>query len=107
MEKRVELNLLLDFYGALLTDHASEILRTYVEEDLSLQEIADSMGISRQAVHDSITRSEKQLQEYEQKLGLLERFRALKAQVSRCESELETARAALERAEELLQAISR
>lgn len=52
MEKRVEFNRLLDFYGALLTEHRREIVRQYLEEDLSLQEIADSMGITRQGVQD-------------------------------------------------------
>lgn len=102
MEKRVELNLLLDFYGALLTEHRREMLRLYVEEDMSLQEIADESGISRQGVYDSIKKSEAQLLDYESKLGLMKRFKELKNQVSQCRSELETAREALKRAEALL-----
>jgi len=105
MEKRVELNLLLDFYGALLTEHRREILRLYVEEDMSLQEIADESGISRQGVYDAIKKCEAQLLDYEQKLGLMKRFRELRTQVSECKSELEAAKAALARAEELLRGI--
>ena len=53
MEKRVEYGWLLDFYGALLTEHRLRVMRMYLEEDLSLQEIADAMGITRQGVHDA------------------------------------------------------
>lgn len=105
MEKRFETNLLLDFYGALLTPHACELMKMYLEEDMSLQEIADSQGISRQAVHDSISRSEKQLNEYENKLGLLKRFREMKDRLNQCRTELETAKASLEKAEKLLNGI--
>ena len=102
MEKRVELNLLLDFYGALLTPHRCEIVRLYVEEDMSLQEIAETFGISRQAVHDSIVKSEAQLTRYEEKLGLLGRFKEMKAQIADCRRELESAKASIARAEEIL-----
>ena len=102
MEKRVELNLLLDFYGALLTPHRCEIVRMYVEEDMSLQEIADNFGISRQAVHDSIMKSEQQLTEYEEKLGLLGRFKQMKSEIAACRAELETAKEALAKAEKIL-----
>ena len=102
MDKRYKINLLLDFYGALLTDHAREFLRLRLEEDMSLQEIADSFGVSRQAVHDSISRSEKQLGEYEDKLGLIKRFDEVKTSVARCQTELKAARDALKRAEEII-----
>ena len=78
MEEMTEIGLLLDFYGALLTPHARELMRMYLEEDLSLQEIAEASGVSRQAVHDSVSRGEKQLMEYEERLGLLKRFDALR-----------------------------
>ena len=71
MEKRVEYGWLLDFYGALLTEHRLRVMRMYLEEDLSLQEIADAMGITRQGVHDAINHAQKQLEAYEAKLGLL------------------------------------
>ena len=91
MEKKIELNWLLDFYGALLTDHRREIMRMYLEEDLSLQEIADSMSITRQGVHDAINHAQKQLQKYEDQLGLLKRFKDMRRAVAECRSELERA----------------
>lgn len=107
MDERYKLNLLLDFYGALLTDHAREFLRLRIEEDMSLQEIADSCGVSRQAVHDSVTRSEKQLNKYEEKLGLIKRFESMNSRVSECEKQLGFARDALERAQMLLNEMNR
>jgi len=73
MEKRIRTNLLFDLYGKLITDKRSQALRLYLEEDLSLSEIAESMGVSRQAVHDGILRAEAKLEEYERTLGLLEK----------------------------------
>ena len=110
MEKRVEFTRLLDFYGALLTEHRREIMRAYLEEDLSLQEIADSMSITRQGVHDAIQKSQMQLMAYEEKLGLLERYRNLMRAVSDCRRELESAegenaRLAIEKAVEALNRI--
>ena len=77
MEKRIELNLLLDFYGPLMTESRAKIMRLYCEEDLSLQEIADAMSITRQAVHDAISRASEQLSGYEQKLGMARRYREI------------------------------
>ena len=102
MDRLYRLNLLLDFYGALLTDHAREYLRLRVEEDMSLQEIADSFGVSRQAVHDSVSRSERQLTEYEEKLGLITRFEQLKHSVDLCEEKLRTAEEALKEARDII-----
>ena len=73
MDERVELNYLLDFYGPLLTRHRLEILRLYCEEDLSQQEIADQLNITRQGVFDSLTKGKRQLFNYEAKLGLVQR----------------------------------
>ena len=75
MEERVELNYLLDFYGPLLTAHRQELLRLYCEEDLSQQEIADQLNITRQGVFDTLAKAKKQLLGYEEKLGLLRRHR--------------------------------
>lgn len=77
MNERVRLNYLLDFYGPLLTEHRRELLRLYCEEDLSLQEIADSMEITRQGASDAVNKARRQLDDYEKKLGLVERYRAL------------------------------
>lgn len=72
MEHRKELSvgLLNDYYGALLTDYQSELIRLYYDCDLSLQELADEYGISRQGVRDVLVRGEQKLKGYEQKLGL-------------------------------------
>ena len=76
MEERIELNYLLDFYGPLLTEHRQELMRLYCEEDLSQQEIADQLSITRQGVFDTIAKARRQLTDYEQKLGLIRRHRA-------------------------------
>jgi len=89
MEKRVELNRLLDFYGGLLTDHRREIMKMYLEEDLSLQEVADNMNITRQGVHDAIAKAQKQLEEYEAKLGLMKRYQFLQRALTECETALQ------------------
>ncbi len=77
MNERVRLNYLLDFYGPLLTEHRRELLRLYCEEDMSLQEIADSVEITRQGVSDAVNKARRQLDDYERKLGLVARYRAL------------------------------
>jgi len=66
--------MLLDFYGQLLTDRMRSILELHFAEDMSLAEIAEQENISRQAVHDAITRGRRALEEYEAKLGLIQRF---------------------------------
>ena len=74
MEKIVEQGLLYDFYGELLTGHQQEIYESVVYENLSLGEIAEAKGISRQAVHDIVKRCDKILLGYEEKLKLVERL---------------------------------
>ena len=74
MNEILEQALLYDFYGELLTKHQKNIYGQYVLEDYSISEIAAEMEISRQAVHDLIKRSQKILEDYENKLRLVERF---------------------------------
>ena len=74
LEKVSRMALLLDFYGGLLTDKQRRIFELYYEHNLSLGEIAEECGISRQAVHDLLKRSEKSLESYEIRLGLLDKF---------------------------------
>lgn len=64
-------NLLIDYYGALLTKHQLNILSDYFIEDLSMQEIAENLNISKSAISDLINRSILQLNDYEKKLGLI------------------------------------
>ncbi len=78
MEKIVEQGLLYDFYGELLTDHQRRIYEDAVFNDMSLSEIAQEAGISRQGVHDLIRRCDRSLEEYENKLHLMERFRSIR-----------------------------
>ena len=72
MERIVEQGLLYDFYGELLTEHQRKIYEDVVYNDLSLTEIAQENGISRQGVHDLVRRCNHLLQEYEDKLHLVE-----------------------------------
>lgn len=81
MERIVEQTLLYDFYGELLNEHQRQIYQDAVFNDLSLSEIADEHGISRQGVHDVIKRVNKTLSEYEEKLHLIEKFIATKEKV--------------------------
>ncbi len=74
MEKIGRQVLLYDFYGELLTDHQKSVYEDVVLNDLSLGEIAEERGISRQGVHDLIKRCDKILASYEEKLHLVERF---------------------------------
>lgn len=74
MEKIVEQGRLYDFYGELLTKHQRSIYEALVYEDLSLSEIAEKEGISRQGVHDLIRRVTKILEDYEDKLHMAARF---------------------------------
>jgi predicted DNA-binding protein YlxM (UPF0122 family) len=70
----VQMGLLLDFYGGLLTERQMLACRLYFAENLSLGEIASELSISRQAVHDTVRRAEQALLSYEDKLGLVARF---------------------------------
>lgn len=70
MSKNLEIGILLDIYGKLLTDKQYDVLDLYYNDDLSLAEIAEQYDISRQGVHDSIKRGEELLLNYESVLGL-------------------------------------
>ncbi|MDE7063216.1 MAG: DNA-binding protein [Lachnospiraceae bacterium] len=83
MEEKVEQAYLYDFYGELLNEHQRRIYEDFVFHDLSLSEIADCEGISRQGVHDLIKRCNRTLSGYEQKLHLVQRFMGAKANVEK------------------------
>ncbi|TCK98309.1 hypothetical protein EDC19_0729 [Natranaerovirga hydrolytica] len=74
MDKIVEQTLLYDFYSELLTKKQKKIYEDYFMNDLSLAEISEQEGISRQGVYDSIKRTTKLLGNYEEKLGLVKKF---------------------------------
>ena len=73
-DKNLEISVLLDFYGGMLTTKQEEALYLYYNEDLSLAEISEHQNISRQGVRDSIKRGEAALLEMEEKLGFRKRF---------------------------------
>lgn len=73
-EKKMQTDALFGFYGNLLTDKQKEIMDLFCRLDYSLGEISEIMEISRQAVHDTVKRTTKTLEQYEEKLGLLSRF---------------------------------
>ena len=77
MAKNMEITLLCDFYGDMLTEKQRDMIDLYYGNDLSLAEIAENEGITRQGVRDSINRAENQLPEMEERLGLVRRFREM------------------------------
>lgn len=82
--------LLFDFYGPLLTEKQSRIWDLYYDLDYSLAEIAEEEGISRQAVHDLLKRTEKILNDYEFKLSLVQRFVTEREKLSKIEALLQS-----------------
>ena len=83
MEKFVEQTLLYDFYGELLTQHQREVFEDVVLGDLGYSEAAADYGVSRQGIHDLVKRVDRQLQEYEAKLHLVEKFMSIKSDIRR------------------------
>ncbi len=83
MEDKIKSGYLYDFYGELLTEHQRKVYEMSINEDLSLSEIADTLSISRQAVHDMLKRCDRQLEEYEDKLHLVEKFMNIRTDVVR------------------------
>ncbi|MBD5550334.1 MAG: YlxM family DNA-binding protein [Lachnospiraceae bacterium] len=86
MEKIVEQGLLYDFYGELLTEHQRNIYEDAVYNDMSLAEIAEQYGISRQGVHDLIKRCNKLLVGYEEKLQLVKKFTEAKKTITKIDT---------------------
>lgn len=82
MNRIVRESLLFDFYGELLTAKKRKVMSLYHEENWSLAEIAEELGISRAAVYDSLKSAEKRLEEYEEKLGMLAQ---MSQRISACE----------------------
>ncbi|MBP3939419.1 MAG: DNA-binding protein [Clostridia bacterium] len=82
MSKNLDITLLLDFYGDMLTDKQRSFISYYYNDDLSLSEIAADEGITRQGVRDAIKRAETQLVAMEERLGLVARFENMKIGLS-------------------------
>ena len=85
-EKNMKLAYLLDFYGDALEPRTQNIMRAYYEDDLSLSEIADGEGISRQGVRHIIKKGEEELQFFEEKLGLAAHYKELRATVEKLDA---------------------
>ena len=84
VSRKIELAWLTAFYGGLLTDKQRQVLTLHCEEDLSLAEIAQEAGISRQGVHDMLTRAAQRLFDMEEKLGMAARFRRMEDGLEAC-----------------------
>lgn len=87
-EGRIMQSMLFDFYGELLTDKQREYFDLHYNEDLSLAEIAEQSGISRQGVWDIIRRAEAAMTEIEEKTGLIKRFNERAAVLSELDEKL-------------------
>ena len=77
MDEKLVTGWLLSFYGPLLTERQQKLLALYCEEDFSLSEIALREGISRQGVYDAVRKGARQLEAYEEQLGLAARYQRL------------------------------
>lgn len=85
-----ELTLHYDFYGKLLSERQQEVVHMICEEDFSLTETGENLNITKQAVSEVLRRSTKKLQSFEEKLGMIERFQKVVAQLEEIDLELET-----------------
>lgn len=89
MAKDLNITILLDVYGQLLTEKQRFAIDMYYNEDLSLAEIAEEIDISRQGIRESIKQGEKHLLEYEEQLGVVKRFKNISAQLEELDTLLE------------------
>ena len=96
MAKDLEISMLYDFYGDLLTEKQQEVIELYYNEDLSLAEIAAHSGITRQGVLDIIKRSKQTLIDYEEKLQLIKKFGDLKEIISHFDEKVKADKNVLE-----------
>ena len=88
MEKKVEISILCELYGKLLTKKQLEFMNDYYNNDLSLSEIAENNDITRQAVRDILKKGEKKLFEYEEKLEFMKRMLNKEKKIEKVLSEL-------------------
>ena len=95
-EKDMHFGMLLDFYGDMLTERQREMLDCYYNNDMSLSEISDAVGISRQGVRSAVKKATDILSEMEEKLGLASRFVRLQTQLNSVSNELSQVRQLLD-----------
>ena len=89
LNKKIEMCLLADFYGNLLTQKQKQIFEMYWEKDFSLFEISQELNISRQAVHDSLNKAENTLQDIENKCGFISKYKETKLSMQQLINELD------------------
>lgn len=94
IDKWIRTIMLLEIYNDLLTSHQQEVMGFYYLQDFSLGEISEEMGISRQAVHDVIKRTTLTLNDYEDKLNILDREQKLQKQLKSILTHLRSQKAA-------------
>jgi hypothetical protein len=99
VEKLVEIGILFDFYGKLLTEKQYNIVELFYLEDFSLSEIGEELNITRQGVYDILKRAEEKLYQYEDKLGLASRFRESHEDIKKIIEEIKVIRVCLEKKE--------
>lgn len=90
LKEQYELTLLYDYYSGLLKESQREILADYYFNDMSLSEIADERGISRQGVHDTVKRCSKSLMEFEEILGLAKKQKLIKKNINIINNEIDS-----------------
>ena len=103
----LQMSLLFDYYGELLSQKQRTCVDFYYNQDLSLSEIADELGITRQAVHDSLSRAETALREFERVTGCIARDRRTASalgEIARACEQLQSIPAACEAAQTILRA---
>ncbi|NLJ24071.1 MAG: YlxM family DNA-binding protein [Firmicutes bacterium] len=88
ISQTVHMGLLFDFYGQLLTDKQRLFFSLYHQDDLSLGEIAEQYGVTRQAVYDTLRRSQNTLMDFEEKLGLIKRSGKQRVQLEMIQTKL-------------------
>ena len=81
LNEKIMISVLLDFYGQLLSEKQLEIMNYYYNDDLTLREISDIVGITRQGVHNTLKRSGSFLKELERKLGLYGKWQKMKEEL--------------------------
>ena len=86
LKKTIKITMLFDFYGSMLTEKQQQIIKSYFYDDLSLAEVADNIGISRQGVYDHLHRSEESLEKYEANLGLLKKYNKIRKNINDLEN---------------------
>ncbi len=89
-ERKVRLAKLLSFYARLLTENQREIATLFTDEDYSLTELAEQFHITRQGVYDAVSKAEKTMLQFEEKLNLISHYEKLRDSLGECTRELES-----------------